>query len=112
MWIDLLMLRLMSMGSRPHLPRVWIFLDELASLNTLPALHTAITEIHSTGNPIVMAPQNLADLEMLYGKKSETIFSQTFTKFVFRTSDGRSAELLLRTYSGEEACQLFMKSTS
>ena len=41
-----------------------------------------------------MAMQNLADLEMLYGKKSETIFSQTYTEFVFRTSDGRSAESL------------------
>jgi Type IV secretion-system coupling protein DNA-binding domain len=106
MWIDLLMLRLMSMGPRPDLPRVWIFLDELASLNTLPALHTAITEMRSTGNPIVMAMQNLADLEMLYGKKSETIFSQTFTKFVFRTSDGRSAESLSKLTGDVELLRL------
>ena len=106
MWIDLLMLRLMSMGPQPDLPRVWIFLDELASLNTLPALHTAITEMRSTGNPIVMAMQNLADLEMLYGKKSETIFSQTFTKFVLRTSDGRSAESLSKLAGDVELLRL------
>jgi type IV secretory pathway TraG/TraD family ATPase VirD4 len=106
MWIDLLLLRLMSMGPRPDLPRVWIFLDELASLNTLPSLHTAITEMRSTGNPIVMAMQNLADLEMLYGKKSETIFSQTFTKFVLRTSDGRSAESLSKLAGDVELLRL------
>ncbi|HTF64417.1 MAG TPA: type IV secretion system DNA-binding domain-containing protein [Edaphobacter sp.] len=106
MWIDLLLLRLMSMGPRPDLPRVWIFLDELASLNTLPSLHTAITEMRSTGNPIVMAMQNLADLEMLYGKKSETIFSQTYTKFVLRTSDGRSAESLSKLAGDVELLRL------
>jgi hypothetical protein len=94
MWMDLILLRLLSMGHRSDLPRVWIVMDELASLNTLPQLHTAITEMRGTGNPIVMGMQNVADLEALYGKKSETIFSQAFTKIVLATSDGRSAKSL------------------
>jgi type IV secretory pathway TraG/TraD family ATPase VirD4 len=62
--------------------------------------------MRSTGNPVVMAMQNLADLEMLYGKKSETIFSQTYTKFVFRTSDGRSAESLSKLAGDVELLRL------
>lgn len=94
MWMDLILLRLLSMGNRHNLPRVWIVMDELASLNTLPQLHTAITEMRGTGNPIVMGMQNVADLEALYGKKSETIFSQAYTKVILATSDGRSAKSL------------------
>jgi hypothetical protein len=94
MWMDLILLRLLSMGDRHDLPRVWIIMDELASLNTLPQLHTAITEMRGTGNPIVMGMQNIADLEALYGKKSETIFSQAYSKVVLATSDGRSAKSL------------------
>jgi type IV secretory pathway TraG/TraD family ATPase VirD4 len=94
MWLDLLILRLLAMGGRKDLPRVWILLDELASLQTLPKLHTALTEMRKTGNVMVLAFQNFADLEALYGRKASTIFSQPKTKLVFRTSHAGSAKEL------------------
>ncbi|HEY6271015.1 MAG TPA: type IV secretion system DNA-binding domain-containing protein, partial [Terriglobales bacterium] len=43
LWLDLLVLRLMSDGHSGQKP-VWFVLDELASLQRLPQLTTAITE--------------------------------------------------------------------
>lgn len=94
MWLDLILLRLMSMGEQPQLKRVWIILDELASLQTLPQLHTAITESRKTNHPLVVGIQNIADLENLYSKKAKTIFSQALTKFVLATSEPASAKAL------------------
>lgn len=94
MWLDLLLLRLMSMGEQPQLKRVWIILDELASLQTLPQLHTAITESRKTDHPLVVGIQNVADLDSLYNKKAKTIFSQALTKFVLATSEPASAKSL------------------
>ncbi len=94
MWADMIMLGLMKEGNRADLPRVWLIYDEVDSLNTLPQLHTAITEMRSAGNPIVLGLQNMAQLEDRYGRQAETIFSQPYTKIVFATSHGKSAETL------------------
>jgi len=42
---------------------VWFVLDELASLQKLPQLHTAITENRKSRNPIVLGFQGKAQLE-------------------------------------------------
>ena len=50
LWLDTLVLRLMNQGQpRPH--PTWFVLDELASLQRLPQLHTAITENRKSNNP-------------------------------------------------------------
>ena len=41
LWLDMLVLRLMNRGQPGHRP-VWFVLDELASLQRLPQLHTAV----------------------------------------------------------------------
>ncbi len=46
-WLDLFILRMM--GYCPDAQPVWFVLDELASLNKLPQLHTAVTETASMG---------------------------------------------------------------
>jgi hypothetical protein len=43
LWLDTLVLRLMNQGD-PSLRHAWFVLDELASLQRLPQLHTALTE--------------------------------------------------------------------
>ena len=43
LWLDMLVLRLMNRGQPGH-RAVWFVLDELASLQRLPQLHTAVTE--------------------------------------------------------------------
>jgi hypothetical protein len=95
LWADMLAQRLMSMGARPNLPRVWLVLDELDTLHRLPQLQAAITEMRSTGNPIVLSFQNFGQLVTRYGEASaHTIISQPLSKFLLRTSDGDSAKSL------------------
>jgi len=70
---------------------VWFVLDELASLNKLPQLHTVVTESRKSGNPVVLGFQGRSQLEKRYGKDAEVILSQPATKIFLKTS-GRTRQ--------------------
>jgi hypothetical protein len=70
---------------------VWFVLDELASLNKLPQLHTAVTENRKYGNPVVVGFQGRSQLEKRYGQDAEAMLSQPATKVFFKTSEPRAA---------------------
>jgi hypothetical protein len=67
-------------------------LDELASLNKLPQLHTAVTENRKYGNPVVVGFQGRSQLEKRYGQDAEVMLSQPATKLFFKTTEPRAAE--------------------
>jgi Type IV secretion-system coupling protein DNA-binding domain len=90
LWLDLLVLRLMNQG-RPGPRPVWFLLDELASLQRLPQLHTAITENRKSNNPVVLGFQGRSQLEARYGLDAEAMLSQPATKVFLRTSEPKSA---------------------
>ena len=71
---------------------VWFVLDELASLNKLPQLHTAVTEARKSGNPVVLGFQGRSQIEKRYGKDAETMLSQPATKLFLKTSEPHSAK--------------------
>lgn len=91
LWLDLLVLRLMNQG-RPGPRPVWFLLDELASLQRLPQLHTAITENRKSNNPVVLGFQGRSQLEARYGLDAEAMLSQPATKVFLRTSEPKSAK--------------------
>jgi hypothetical protein len=66
-------------------------LDELASLQRLPQLHTAITENRKSNNPVVLGFQGRSQLEARYGLDAEAMLSQPATKVFLRTSEPKSA---------------------
>ena len=76
---------------------VWFVLDELASLNKLPQLHTAVTENRKYGNPVVMGFQGRSQLEKRYGQDAEAMLSQPATKLFFKTSEPRAAKWISDT---------------
>jgi energy-coupling factor transporter ATP-binding protein EcfA2 len=91
LWIDLLVLRLLNEpnpGQRP----VWFVIDELASLQRLPQLHTAITENRKSQNPVVLGFQGRSQMEARYGDDAEAMLSQPATKIFLRTSEPRAAK--------------------
>ena len=94
LWLDMLILKLQANERKPGQPRVWMILDELASLNALPQLHTALTKQRKSDNPIVLGFQGMSQLDALYGKKAETILSQAYTNIVLRTREPRAARHL------------------
>jgi type IV secretory pathway TraG/TraD family ATPase VirD4 len=91
LWLDMLVLRLMNRGQPGHRP-VWFVLDELASLQRLPQLHTAVTENRKSNNPVVLGFQGRSQLETRYGHDAEAMLSQPATKIFLRTSEPHAAK--------------------
>jgi hypothetical protein len=91
LWLDMLVIRLMTPGQPLRRP-VWFVLDELASLQRLPQLHTAVTENRKSGNPVVLGFQGRSQLETRYGHDAEAMLSQPATKIFLRTTEAHAAE--------------------
>src|ERR1700722_15965496 len=91
-WLDLFILRMMGYCEDHAAKPVWFVLDELASLNKLPQLHTAVTENRKYGNPVVVGFQGRSQLEKRYGQDAEAMLSQPATKVFFKTSEPRAAK--------------------
>jgi hypothetical protein len=101
LWIDWLVLRLMTIpkpGQRP----VWFIIDDLAGLQKLPQLHTALTENRKSKNPIVMGFQGKAQLEMIYGHYAEVMLSQPATKIFLKTGEEQAALWVSKTLGDVE----------
>jgi type IV secretory pathway TraG/TraD family ATPase VirD4 len=75
-------------GQKP----VWFVIDELASLQKLPQLHTAITENRKSRNPLILGFQGKAQLEVIYGHVAEVMLSQPATKIFMKTAEPKAAE--------------------
>jgi len=77
---------------QPEQKPVWFVIDELASLQKLPQLHTAITENRKSKNPLVLGFQGKAQLEVIYGHLAEVMLSQPATKIFMKTAEPKAAE--------------------
>jgi len=91
LWIDWLVLRLLNEPTAAQ-KRVWFVVDELASLQKLPQLHTAITEARKSNNPVVLGFQGKAQLEYLYGHLAEVMLSQPATSVWLTTKEPNAGE--------------------
>lgn len=91
LWIDWLVLRLLNEPTEAQ-KRVWFVIDELASLQKLPQLHTAITEARKSNNPVVIGFQGKAQLEYLYGHLAEVMLSQPATSVWLTTKEPNAGE--------------------
>jgi hypothetical protein len=99
--LDTLVLRLMNQG-QSNTQKVWFVLDELASLQRLPQLHTAITENRKSNNPVMLGFQGRSQLETRYGHEAEAMLSQPATKIFLRTSEPRAADWISKTIGDVE----------
>jgi hypothetical protein len=91
LWIDWLVLRLLN-EPKDAQRRVWFVIDELASLQKLPQLHTAITEARKSRNPVVLGFQGKAQLEYLYGHIAEVMLSQPATSVWLTTKEPKAGQ--------------------
>jgi hypothetical protein len=91
LWIDLLVLRLLNEPTQQQKP-VWFVIDEVASLQRLPQLHTAITENRKSQNPVILGFQGRSQMEARYGDDAEAMLSQPATKIFLRTTEPRAAK--------------------
>ena len=91
LWIDWLVLRLLNEPTEAQ-KHVWFVIDELASLQKLPQLHTAITEARKSRNPVVLGFQGKAQLEYLYGHLAEVMLSQPATSVWLTTKEPKAGQ--------------------
>jgi hypothetical protein len=91
LWIDTLVLRLLN-EPMPDQKPVWFVIDELASLQRLPQLHTAITENRKSQNPVILGFQGRSQMQARYGGDAEAMLSQPATKIFLRTTEPRAAK--------------------
>jgi type IV secretory pathway TraG/TraD family ATPase VirD4 len=96
LWLDTLVLRLMNQGQTSS-RKVWFVLDELATLQRLPQLHTAVTENRKSNNPVVLGFQGRSQMETRYGHEAEAMLSQPATKIFLRTSEPHAAKWISDT---------------
>ena len=90
LWLDIMVLRLLT-EPHPNQRPAWFVIDELASLQRLPQLHTAITENRKSNNPVILGFQGRSQLEARYGEDAEAMLSQPATKIFLKTSEPRAA---------------------
>jgi len=107
LWLDLLVLRLMNEESSTR--KTWFVLDELASLQHLPQLKTAVTENRKSNNPMVLGFQGKAQVEALYGHVAEAMLSQPATKIFLKTSEPHASEWISKAI-GEIEIERFRES--
>ena len=86
LWLDILVLRLLT-EPHPDQRPAWFVIDELASLQRLPQLHTAITENRKSNNPVILGFQGRSQLEARYGDDAEAMLSQPATKIFLRPAN-------------------------
>jgi len=84
-------------------------LDELASLQHLPQLKTAVTENRKSNNPMVLGFQGKAQVEALYGHVAEAMLSQPATKIFLKTSEPHASEWISKAI-GEVEVERFRES--
>lgn len=83
-WLSVAVKSIMSMGEDLD-RRIWIIIDELASLNKIPILMQGLAELRRYGGCVVLSFQDLHQLDAIYGSHvARTLGSLTGTKIVFR----------------------------
>ena len=80
-WVDVLCTSILSLGEDRE-RRVWMFLDELASLEKLPSLEDAATKGRKAGLRIVAGLQSTAQLEKIYGREEAQTLRSCFRSLV------------------------------
>lgn len=96
LWLDFLILRLTEQVGWEY-PPVWVILDELASLETLPTLPLALAESRKSNVRMVLGFQGRSQVEANYGKEAEAMLSQPRTKIFFRTGEPHAADWISRS---------------
>lgn len=79
-WVDILCAATLSLTPDPH-RRLWLLLDELASLGKIGSLEAALTKGRKHGLCCVAGLQSTAQLDRVYGKESAIVIRSCFRNF-------------------------------
>jgi len=103
-WLEMALNAIMSQERDPD-RTIWIFADELPSLNKLPSLEKGLAEGRQFGAAYVLGIQTLSQLQSIYGRDvAHTITGLCRTKLILNLADPDTAETAAR-YIGRAEIQ-------
>lgn len=83
--------------------KIWLIIDELHSLQKLEYLEESLAELRKYGGAIVLATQNVSQLDKIYGHHgARIILDQCGTKVSFRQSDSEIAKRMSSLFGERE----------
>ncbi|MBC7618781.1 MAG: type IV secretion system DNA-binding domain-containing protein [Candidatus Saccharibacteria bacterium] len=112
-WVDVLCTATLSLAPDPQ-RRLWLLLDELASLGKIGALEAALTKGRKHGLCCVAGLQSTAQLDRVYGKESAIVLRscfRNFCAFAVAKIDPDTSEVFSRAL-GEQELDRAVKSES
>jgi len=94
LWIDTAMNAVLSLEPT-HQERLWLFIDELPTLQKLDILKLVLTNTRKYGLCTVLGVQDFSQVYEIYGHDlAKTIISGCQTKLLLRVTDGAAAKLM------------------
>ncbi|MEN8236789.1 MAG: type IV conjugative transfer system coupling protein TraD [Pseudomonadota bacterium] len=101
-WLNVAVNGLMSLAPDAT-KKLWFIIDELPSLNNLPALITGLAELRKYGGCIIAGIQSFPQLETIYGRSiSRSMLDLFNTKLMFRTTDPETAQWVSKVIGENE----------
>lgn len=92
--LDMMTRTILSLENNPN-RRIWIFLDEAQTLGKLSEVNDQLAEGRSKGGCVVLATQDLARLEELYGEHlMRNIFQLLGTKLMLQYDDPKGQKFI------------------
>lgn len=96
--IDLIINLIMDLGECND-RRIWLVIDELASLKKMPSLNSALSEFRKYGGCIMASLQSPHQLFDIYGTSSAySMLDQFNTKFIFKTEEYNFANYICKNF--------------
>jgi type IV conjugative transfer system coupling protein TraD len=72
--------------------RLWVFLDEIPSMNNIPSLEPSLAQARQFGGSFVLTTQVMAQLRSIYGRdRAEAISGSCRNRVIFATPDEETA---------------------
>lgn len=91
-WLEIAINTLLSLESRPG-RRIWLILDEVPSLNTIPSLPSGMAESRQFGGCFVLGLQVWSAMREIYGRDgAETLSGLARTRLILSTPDKDTAD--------------------
>jgi|JI10StandDraft_1071094.scaffolds.fasta_scaffold148160_3 type IV conjugative transfer system coupling protein TraD len=105
LWISIALHAIKQRSPKNSQEKIWVIIDELHALQKLEFLEESLAELRKYGGAIVLATQNVSQLDKIYGHHgARIILDQCGTKVSFRQSDAEIAKRM-SSFFGEREFQ-------
>lgn len=101
-WLDIACRSVLSLDENPQ-RRIWLSIDEAASLGRIQTLGDFLTKARKYGGSAIVGLQSISQLRSLYGNEhAQTLLSCLSTWLVLRAGDPETAEYMSRFLGDQE----------